>query len=331
MLTIRLNGENPVSTRFVISPIWEVMTSYCLFALRSERHPAYYEWVSEAYRATENIPFPYLDALFKCSHFFPDFLTPPTLKPIMNIYDEIDGIRAASPEVVRRDIDELRQRISDLAPEEELILREYVEQTDRALERLVGEVELYWQLTLARHWPRMQEIVEADILYRARQLALGGAEMLFAELDPNIVYQDFELRFKKKHGQDYAVESDRVILIPLIFSCYSPFTIVAPEWYPSLSYQPRGWGLWRSSEQVSANEAMEITLGTGKAKILQCLMMPTSTGEIANRLNITAGAVSQHVARLSQAGLVTSTQSGKRVYHQLTQRGEMLLNLFSEA
>lgn len=263
--------------------------------------------------------------------FFPDFLTPPVTRPIMNIYDEIEAIRATPPELVQRDIYELRRRVNSFTPDEESILQEYVEQPDMALERLVSEVEVYWRLTLARHWPRMQEILEADILYRARQLALGGVEMVFAELDPTVTYENLEIRFKKKSGYHQEIESDRVILIPLIFSCHSPFTLTAPEWYPSLSYQPRGWGMWRSTDHLPANDALEITVGAGRAKILQSLIQPTSTGELAHRLNITAGAVSQHMARLSQAGLVTSMQSGRRVYHQLTPRGEMLLNLFTEA
>lgn len=331
MITIRLNGENPVSTRFVISPIWDTMTSYCLFALHEEQYHAYYEWVSEAYQATDNLRFPYLDTLFRSMRFFPDFLTPPVTRPIMNIYDEIEAIRATPPELVQRDIFELRRRVNSFTPDEESILQEYVEQPDMALERLVSEVEVYWRLTLARHWPRMQEILEADILYRARQLALGGVEMVFAELDPTVTYENLEIRFKKKSGYHQEIESDRVILIPLIFSCHSPFTLTAPEWYPSLSYQPRGWGMWRSTDHLPANDALEITVGAGRAKILQSLVQPTSTGELAHRLNITAGAVSQHMARLSQAGLVTSMQSGRRVYHQLTPRGEMLLNLFTEA
>ncbi|MBZ0306416.1 MAG: winged helix-turn-helix domain-containing protein, partial [Anaerolineae bacterium] len=321
MITIRLNGENPVSTRFVISPIWDTMTSYYLLTLSSDQYPNYYEWVSETYQTLDGLPFPYLDVLFKSKRFFPDFLTPPVTRPIMNIYDEIEAIRATPPNLVKRDIDEVRLRFNSYTPDEELILQEYVEQPDTALERLVSEVEMYWRLTLARHWPRMQEILEADILYRARQLALGGVEMVFAELDPTVTYENLEIRFKKKSDHSGEVESDRVILIPLIFSCQSPFSLISPEWYPSLSYQPRGWGMWREAGQFPASDALELTVGAGRAKILQSLIQPASTGELAHRLNITAGAVSQHMARLSQAGLVTSMHSGKRVYHQLTQRG----------
>lgn len=331
MITIRLNGENPVSTRFAISPVWELMTSYSLLSCHAERFPLYHDWITEAKNHIGDIEFPYLEALFKSPRFFPDFLTPPSTRPLMNIYDEIDGIREAPFNIIHRDICTIREKENNLTPADNMLLQDFLEQPDKTLERLIEEIELYWCLTLAPHWSRMQEILEGDILYRAKQLALGGAEMVFSDLDPTISYQDFEVILNKRRGEDQVVESHIVMLIPLIFSCHSPFSLTSPEWCPTLSYQPRGWGMWRMAGQLPPNDALELTLGAGKAKLLQSLAHPASTGELAYRLNVTAGAISQHLARMSQAGLVTSTQNGKRVFHQLTQRGELLLSIFNEA
>jgi hypothetical protein len=33
----------------------------------------------------------------------------------------------------------------------------------------------YWELAIAPAWPRMRLVLEADMTYRARQLAIGGA------------------------------------------------------------------------------------------------------------------------------------------------------------
>ncbi len=331
MLTIKLNGENPVSTRFVISPIWEVMTSYSLYTLNHDRFPMYQEWLVETEKNIGGMEFPYFSALFHCQRFIPDFLTPPTTKTLTNIYDEIEAIRNTPHHVIRRDMAQIEAlEGQNLSPQVKRLLGEYVETPELALERLVQEIELYWQMALARDWPRMQEILEGDILYRAKQLALGGAETVFSDLHPRIHYENATVHIEKKHPDDFpmAVEKEMVVLIPLIFSCFSPFTLIAPEWFPTLSYQPRGWGMWRSSEVLPPNDALELTVGVGRAKMLQSLATPASTGELAHRLNITAGAVSQHVARMTQAGLITSIQNGKRVYHQLTQRGELLLSLF---
>jgi DNA-binding MarR family transcriptional regulator len=62
--------------------------------------------------------------------------------------------------------------------------------------------------------------------------------------------------------------------------------------------------------------------------VLQALTVPASTSELAHRLMVTSGAVSQHLDRLKHAGLVEAHRSGRRVYYQLTRRGEELILLF---
>jgi len=58
------------------------------------------------------------------------------------------------------------------------------------------------------------------------------------------------------------------------------------------------------------------------------LQSPLNTGELAYKLFLTAGAVSQQVKNLQMAGLIESFRSGKNVYHRLTLRGEKLMELF---
>ena len=39
-------------------------------------------------------------------------------------------------------------------------------------------------------WPQMRLLLEADMTYRARQLAMGGARLLFADMHPNLRWRD---------------------------------------------------------------------------------------------------------------------------------------------
>ena len=105
--------------------------------------------------------------------------------------------------------------------------------------------------------------------------------------------------------------------------------MIEPEWQAMLIYAPRGTGLWWREFTPTPDQSLEIALGEGRAQVLRALVTPMNTGEIGLRLHITAGAVSQHLNRLQQAGLVEPHRSGKRVYYQLTERGEKLLALFS--
>jgi DNA-binding transcriptional ArsR family regulator len=55
------------------------------------------------------------------------------------------------------------------------------------------------------------------------------------------------------------------------------------------------------------------------------LVTPTTTGDIASRLDVTAGAVSQHLSVLRAAGLVASHRDGRTLLHLRTARGDALL------
>jgi DNA-binding transcriptional ArsR family regulator len=72
-----------------------------------------------------------------------------------------------------------------------------------------------------------------------------------------------------------------------------------------------------------------LTLGAGKARLILALDSPLSTGELAHKLAVTAGAVSQQLGKLHQAGLVESHRSGKHVFYRLSERGHKLVDLFN--
>jgi DNA-binding transcriptional ArsR family regulator len=124
------------------------------------------------------------------------------------------------------------------------------------------------------------------------------------------------------------LQGDGLQLVPSIFAGQSIHWQVVPEWHPMLIYAARGVGLWRQ-ELSERNPSLELALGEGRARVLQILAIPSNTGEIARRLDITAGAASQHLNRLNQAGLAEPYRNGKRVYYHLTDRGAQLLALFA--
>jgi DNA-binding transcriptional ArsR family regulator len=58
--------------------------------------------------------------------------------------------------------------------------------------------------------------------------------------------------------------------------------------------------------------------------MLTALAEPCSTTALARRLQITPGAVSQHLSVLLDAGLVTRSRVGRSVLYQGTRFGDML-------
>jgi DNA-binding MarR family transcriptional regulator len=115
--------------------------------------------------------------------------------------------------------------------------------------------------------------------------------------------------------------------VPAVFACSSVMWQIEDDWQPMIVYTPRGIGQWKQ-KPAEPDQSLEIALGMGRARVLSALAMPLTTTELGRQLDLTSGAVSQHLSRLQQAGLVTPHRSGKRVFYHLTARGQQLLGLF---
>ena len=66
-------------------------------------------------------------------------------------------------------------------------------------------------------------------------------------------------------------------------------------------------------------------LGATRAMLLTALTSPASTTELARRLRLSPGAVSQQLTALRAAGLVTARRSGRYVLYTRTAVAEAFL------
>jgi DNA-binding transcriptional ArsR family regulator len=67
-------------------------------------------------------------------------------------------------------------------------------------------------------------------------------------------------------------------------------------------------------------------IGPTRAAILDTIQTGRSTTELARRVGVSAGSVSQHTAVMRDAGLILTTRVGKAVIHTLTPTGIAVLN-----
>lgn len=326
-ISIRLTPDDLMKMRFAYSPLLEIVSSYRHLTYR--KHQAqYWRWLEEVRHSLHGIEFPYLDTLLTSWVYVPDFITPTPLSNHVTLEGELQRIQDVPADIIRKNIRTLIQFGVDSD-----ILQHFLAYPQDALFCLLEEMRLYWKLALAHHWPRMVAIAEGDVLYRARQLALEGSAALFGGLYPKATVQmePFELKIIKpnfKSRAQYDLGGQGLYLVPTIFNTAVMWQIEA-EWQPMLIYSPRGTGLWWEPPSPAPDQSLEIALGEGRARVLRLLLTPSNTGEIAQQLHMTAGAASQHLSRLNQAGLVEPHRSGRRVYYHLTHRGEQLLRLFS--
>ncbi|NUT36337.1 MAG: winged helix-turn-helix transcriptional regulator, partial [Hamadaea sp.] len=115
-----------------------------------------------------------------------------------------------------------------------------------------------------------------------------------------------------------------LVLCPSVF-CWPGVTVgKRPVAAGSLRYPARGVAaLWESPEPAS--DALVALVGRTRAMMLTELAQPATTTDLATRLAVTSGAISQHLGVLRAAGLVTTSRDGRVTLHLRTERAEALL------
>jgi DNA-binding transcriptional ArsR family regulator len=327
MIMIDLTPDDLVEMRFAYRPLLEIPLSYRVLSNPDFQAP-YLKWVDEAYRSLYDLDFPYLSALAAPKGYIPDFLTPTPMTNRVNIEDDLDEILSTPDEIIRQDI---QMSIDEHGDSE--IKRFFLVHPREAVWCLVEELRVYWKHVLAHYWARMISTLEGDVLYRARMLALNGPSTLFEDLHPTIAYQPGQIKIQPvcqclHHDLELSLAGDGIQLVPMIFQGCGRMFQVTPGRRSMLAYGVRGTGLWRQNRPT---QSLELAMGAGRARVLQAVITPATTGEIAIKLRLTAGTASQHLGRLTKAGLVEPRRSGKRVFYHLTKRGEELIALFERS
>jgi DNA-binding transcriptional ArsR family regulator len=329
MITIGLQPGDLENIRFAYSPLIELTASYCV-TLRQHKQAPYRSWIEEVRQALHGYEFPYIDAVVPPHHYIADFVTPTPTNTHSMLEDELRRVHDTPPDLIRKNI-----LVTIKAGGETEIRRHFLVNPREALECLLQELRLYWQLTLAHHWDRMRSVLESDVLFHAREMALHGVDHMFEDFSEWLRYRESVIYLNKKNhlGQEdlsVQLEGTGIYLVPAVFQRGHLSWQVVSEWQPMLIYGARGSGLWYHANLPEPDAALRLALGAGRAKVLAALQSPAHTTELAQQLKLTSGAISQHLRRLHQAGLVESHRSSHHVYYRLTPRGETLVGLFTE-
>jgi DNA-binding transcriptional ArsR family regulator len=333
MIRIEIGVDDLANTRFGISPLAETVRS--LRALTDPaQHTLHLPWVRAIRAQIDPQDFELLSALIGPSRqpadfrgvpsrAIADFLTPLPTRFVDRFADQLTALRTTPPDIVRRDL--LASHSPDPVPEPlRAVDRRDKRTTLRLLNAICDALERYWRLAMAPVWPQMRLVLEADTTYRARQLALGGAQLLFADIHPNLSWHDGALHISEMVSHNTVVAGGRgMLLMPSIFAA-KPVPPLDPNEPPSLAYPSRGIAtLWTVPPPVDPGALVDL-LGRTRARLLQMLEEPQATVEIARRLKVTPSAVSQHLHVLHATGLVTSARDRRQVLYRLTPLGDQL-------
>jgi DNA-binding MarR family transcriptional regulator len=293
--------------------------------------PVQQRWMETTRRALYDVELPWLDALATASHYIPDFLTPTPDHFETDIECDLFHLLHMPPQIVQKYLSDWEDYCSFSTERHVSEWGDFAADPAHLLPLLIDEIRLYWQRAIEPHWPALLSVIEGDILFRARQLALDGTDKLLNDISPTAKFDGKALRLDKNshHKKDtyFVLDHEGLHLVPTVFADKLMWQ-VASDYKPMILYGARGTGAWQQS-QPELDESLELLLGAGRASVLAELVhMPATTTELAHHLHLTAGAVSQHLSLLQRAGLVNPQRSGKRVYYQLSPKGTDLLRLF---
>lgn len=321
MLELSFTAQDLAYTRFGFSPLWEVIASVRVLK-KAPGHVLHERWAEQVRPRLQAAALEWRllsDLVPVPTRVIPAFVCPPPSTTAPDIEVELAAVRATSPERVRLDLDDLPWARSPA-------LTVLYEDPGAGLEQLTGIIRAYWELALAPYWPRIRTLLEGDVLYRARQLAEGGADKLLNDLDPSVAWNTDMLSVSHPHvSATMELNGRGLLLVPSAFIWPRVFSVTSLPWQPTVRYPPRGVAtLWEYARQPLP-DALAAVIGRSRTRLLVELESPASTTELARRTGLSAGGVSQHLTALRAAGLAQAHRAGRFVHYARTSLAESLL------
>ncbi len=319
MITMHLRAADLAETSFAISPLQETVFSLWVWNF-PELQEFHLPWRRTVFPCWSAADVEVLQALVAPrSGWLPDFLTPRPVGPFTDFATELAAVAATPWQKVRADLNTAYGH-----REQPPVLQG---RPTAVRDRIVAALADYHRLCVEPHWPRFRAVLDADIAYRSRQLVDAGARGLFKDLDARVRWDDGHLYIDQPGKVNYHHEIDGRGL-PLVPSLFAPGAIsyISPFEPPMIIYPARGRAAIWEIPVPPAAAAVGSLLGRTRTRLLVLLEEPSSTTDLARRLGVTAGAVSQHLAALHAGRLLTRTRNGRSVLYQRSELGEALVN-----
>jgi len=322
-VNIRLQPEDLASVRFAMSPLWE-----CIAAFRTWMNPhlpaVFVPWKAQVSKTLLELDWSLLAHLALVRRgSIPDFLCPPPVTSMPTLDEELDTLRGTPEDVIRA---EVRIAYGGDAPP---CLRRAMLQPQKFLDQVADLIEQFWQEAIAPHWALLQARLEGEMLYRARNLAVGGVNELFAGLHKDVTLQDGRLMVRTASHWDGGNRTLGLLLVPSVFAWPDVFLTVRLPWRTAIMYPARGIAdLWEHTSSSCSN-GLQLLVGPSCAKVISNLQVPRTTLEMSAAVGLSPAATSEQITKLREVGILERTRIGRRVFYSLNQRGLALLTSFN--
>jgi DNA-binding transcriptional ArsR family regulator len=315
MTLLKIGPSDLAGTRFALSPAVEIMAAVQRFAM-PQPPPWLSDWIAANRPALAELTAanPALAALvdaLRDTHWTPDFLVPPPTGVDTEFDAELALIRATPLARARHDL-----AMTVAGPPSPALT------SDDVVDRLADGFAAVWQRLLAPDWPRRRAILERDVVQRAGRLATFGWAAALRDIRRGVEWlDDGYIKVNEWDAPPYEVAGARLVLVPNSFG-RSWLGVDPPDAY-AVIYPARGVGA--PAFESPEPDGVERLIGRSRAAILRALDAPASTTHLVATLDMTLGAVGDHLAVLRAAGLVTRVRSGRSVIYRRTDLGDALV------
>lgn len=323
MIRLTLTDADVLATRISASPLWETVGA--LLLLRNETVPwPYQHWAASARQALAASDAGALAPLLGPQPVVPDAFLPQPTRGAATIEDELDRIRRTDTAVLQ---EQLTYELGSAARRQ---LPEFFDRPRRAVNDFADAIAGFWSSAIAPRWPAMRALIEHDALRRATRVARLGAEAVFADIHPRIRWQRPVLEIEKKWEIERAGDSRGLVFVPLVFS-RAAMLFSIDHGGPAVSYPVRGTAtIWEQPER-DPDGRLDLLLGAGRATILRELARPSTTADLAARLQLAPSSISHHLSVLRRADVVDRRRVDRHVVYQLNAAGRALADLWATA
>lgn len=325
-MRIEVGNEDLTTSRFAISPLWELTHALRLLA-SPEASSVLRPWLVRArdrYRAlTREADIAVINAL-SWPGGGADFLAPIPASVSTTIGDLLDEVRSTPAAHAHQQVGEAlrRQEVADRR-----VVR--ILTGDRVAEYVADVLAAAWQALLEPEWPTLRAILERDVVYRAGQLASRGWAAALGDLHPELSWEHGQIILcRMADDEDTALGGRGLLFVPSVFIWPKLALGLDPPWPPSLIYPARGVAaLWERPGEGGSRPgaALDRLLGPSRAAILVALEEPASTTQLAATLGQSLGGIGDHLAVLREAGLISRARSGRSVLYRRTPVGDALV------
>lgn len=302
--------------------MWETTSAIRTLADRSRRR-YHLPWLDDVQPKLAKLDIEPLLTLMPKHGYTPDFLSPVPVGPQGDIGLQLRAVAATPARQVAREIARsMSDRGGQRVPDKQW---ERLSDPVTARDLLVKLLEQCWQVLLAAHWPRLRDLLLADISHQTAQLADRGLQALFADLHPKARWgEPGRLVIDAPFDETCRLRGRGLVLMPSLFSWPDLIAVIEPPWQPTLVYPARGIAaLWRPTP-TPRGDAVGKLIGRTRGALLSSLAEPATTSVLARRHDLSASTVSEHLSALRDAGLATSRRHGQAVIYAQTRLGAQL-------